>query len=190
MRKLIFSINMTLDGYIDHTAMIADDELHERASELIKNADIILFGRITYQLMAESWPTAPSDPSLSPSVKEFAQTINGIQKIVYSKTLENVSWNTRIVREIDPVEINEMKNLPGKSILLGPGPNVARTFMKFDLIDEYRFVMHPVILGKGMPLFTDDDERKDLLLVDQFTLQSGVVELIYQRKNQPSNHRE
>lgn len=182
MRKLVFSINMTLDGYIDHTAGIADDELHERASELIKTADIILFGRITYQLMAEFWPTAPSDPSLSPSVKEFAKTINGIQKIVYSKTLENVSWNTKILREIDPVEIKEMKNSPGKSILLGPGPDVARTFMKFDLIDEYRFVMHPIILGKGMRLFAETDKRTDLLLVDQYTLQSGVVELVFQRK--------
>jgi dihydrofolate reductase len=189
MRKLVYSVNMTLDGYIDHTAMIADDELHERASELIKTGDIMLFGRITYELMAEFWPTAPNDPSLSTSVKEFARTINGIQKIVYSKSLENVSWNTKILREIDPVEIKKMKNSQGKSILLGPGPNVARTFMKFDLIDEYRFVMHPIILGKGMRLFADNEIRKDMVLVDQFTLRSGVVELVYQRKNEPSNHR-
>jgi dihydrofolate reductase len=183
MRKLIFSINMTLDGYIDHNAVIADDELHERASELLRGAEIILYGRIAYQLMADYWPTAPLDPTLSPSVREFANTINRIQKIVYSKTLKNVSWDTKIARKVDPDEIRAMKLLPGKDIVLGPGALIAQTFMDLDLIDEYRFVMQPFILGKGKRLFTDNDKRKDLLFIGQNTYRSGVVELIYQRKN-------
>jgi dihydrofolate reductase len=179
---------MTLDGYIDHTAVIADDELHERASELLLNADIVLYGRIAYQLMADYWPTAPSDPSLSPSVREFANTINRVQKIVYSKTMENVSWNTKIVREVDPDEIRAMKLLPGKDILLGPGASIAQTFMGLGLIDEYRFVMQPIIIGKGKRLFVDNDKRKDLLFIGQNTLHSGVVELIYQPKYEPTHH--
>jgi dihydrofolate reductase len=183
MRKLIFSTNVTLDGFIDHTAVIADDELHEKASELLRSVDVILYGRIAYQLLAEYWPTAPSDESLSPSVKEFAITINQVDKIVYSKTIENVSWNTKIVREVDPKEIRAMKFLPGKDILLGPGARIAQTFMSLDLIDEYRLLIQPIILGKGKPLFTDNDKQKDLLLIGQNTLHSGVVELIYRPIN-------
>jgi dihydrofolate reductase len=187
MRKLIFSINMTLDGFIDHTAVVADDELHDRASDLLRRVDLILYGRIAYQLMAEYWPTAPTDPSLSPSVMEFANTINPIRKIVYSKTMESVSWNTRIVRAVDPEEIRALKRLPGKDILLGPGAEIAQTFMDLELIDEYRFVMQPIILGMGKRLFTDRDKRKEFSLVGQTTYHSGVVELIYQPKIAPTN---
>jgi hypothetical protein len=114
MKKLLFSFNMTLEGYIDPTAVIADDERHERASELLRSADTVIYGRIAYQLMADFWPAALQDPSLSPSVKEFADTINGVQKIVYSKTMKKASWNTKIVREVDPVEIRAMKLLPAR----------------------------------------------------------------------------
>jgi dihydrofolate reductase len=185
MRKLIFSINMTLDGYIDHNAVIADDELHERASELLRSIDIVLYGRIAYQLMAEYWPTAPSDPSITPSMREFANAINKAQKIVYSKTMKNASWNTKIVREVNPDEIRAMKLLPGADILLGPGASIAQTFMDLGLIDEYRFVMQPIIVGKGKRLFKDNDTRKDLLLIGQNTYHSGVVELIYQSISEP-----
>jgi dihydrofolate reductase len=186
MRKLIFSINMTLDGYIDHTAVIADNELHERASELLRSADIVLYGRIAYELMAEYWPTAPSDPSITPSMREFANTINSAQKIVYSKTMKTASWNTKIVREVNPDEIRAMKLLPGKDILLGPGASIAQTFMNLGLIDEYRFVIQPIIIGKGKRLFTDNDKRKDLFLIGQNTYHSGVVELIYHPRNEPT----
>jgi len=135
MRKIIFAINMTLDGCFDHTAVIADDELHEKATELFQSVDLVMYGRATYQLMEASWPSAPADRSLSPSVREFADAINKIKKIVFSKTLTRVSWNTTIFRGVDPNEINAMKRLPGKDILLGGGARIARAFMNLELID-------------------------------------------------------
>jgi dihydrofolate reductase len=180
MRKLIFAINMTLDGFFDHTAMIADDQLHEKAAELFRNADVVLFGRETYQLMADYWPTAVSDASLSPSEREFADAINQIDKIVFSKTLQSVNWKTRIKREMDPQEIRAMKRLPGRDILLGGGAKIAQAFMKYDLIDEYRLIIHPILLGNGKRLFTNIATRKDLQLIGQNVRVSGAVELIYQ----------
>jgi dihydrofolate reductase len=179
MRKLVFSINITLDGFIDHTAMVADDELHEKATDLLRSADVVLYGRVAYQLMVDFWPTAPSDASLSKSVREFANTINEIEKIVYSKSLMMASWKTRIVNEVKPDEILALKNLPGKNILLGPGAKIAQTFIDFDLIDEYRFVIHPVLLGRGKRLFSERDKRRGLILIGQNTFKSGVEELIY-----------
>jgi dihydrofolate reductase len=118
MRKLIFSINITLDGFIDHTTMIADDELHEKASELLRSADVVLYGRKAYQLMAEAWSGAPLDKTLSPRVREFADTMNAMEKIVYSTTLKNVSWKTKILRSVDPAAVRAMKRLPGKGYFI------------------------------------------------------------------------
>ena len=188
MRKLIFAINMTLDGFFDHTAVIADDELHEKAAELFRSADVVMFGRETYQLMAEYWPSAVSDPALSPSERDFAEAINRIDKIVFSKTLTSVSWNTQIRCVVDPVEINSMKNLPGRDILLGGGAKLAQAFMKLDLIDEYRLIIHPIILGNGKRLFNDIATRKDMRLGGQNVRGSGAVELIYQPVNRPAGN--
>jgi dihydrofolate reductase len=180
MRKIIFAINMTLDGFFDHTAVIADDELHEKAAQLFRSADVVMFGRETYQLMAEYWPTAGSDPSLSPGVREFAEAINRIDKIVFSKTLQSAGWNTRIQRTLDPGEIKAMKGAPGRDILLGGGANLAQAFMNLDLIDEYRLIIHPILLGSGKRLFNNIATRKDLRLIGQDVRGSGAVELIYQ----------
>jgi dihydrofolate reductase len=179
MRKLIFSINLTLDGFIDHTAMTADDELHERAEALLRSADVVMYGRVTWQLLSHDWPLMARDPSLSPSIREFGDTINRAEKIVYSRTLQEAGWNTRIARQVDPDEILAMKAQPGRDILLGPGASIARAFMDLDLIDEYQFIFHPVILGRGIPLFRESDKARELSLVRQYTLHSGVVELTY-----------
>jgi dihydrofolate reductase len=179
MRKLIYTINLTLDGFIDHTAVIADDELHEKAASLFSRVDIVLYGRIAYQLLAEYWPTAPSDKSLSKSVREFAESINKINKIVFSRTMKSASWNTRIFREVDPKEIIAMKQLPGKDILLGGGARIAQKFMELDLIDEYCLIMQPVLLGKGKPIINNLEKQKDLLLIGHNEYKSGVIELIY-----------
>ena len=179
MRKIIFGINLTLDGFFDHTAMIADEELHARAAELFRRADLVIFGRKMYQLMAEYWPTAAADGSLSPAEKEFADAINAAEKIVVSKTLDRAGWKTRILRSVDPAEISAMKAAPGRDILLGGGAELAQTFMELGLIDEYRFSIHPVLLGKGEKLFRVSDQRKVLQLVSRQELHSGVVELIY-----------
>ncbi len=179
MRKLIFAINITLDGFIDHTAVIADDELHEKAASLLSSVDVVLFGRVAYRLMAEYWPTAPLDKSLSNGVKKFAEVINVMDKIVFSKTMINSSWNTKILREVKKEEIIEMKNLPGKDILLGGGAQLAQKFMELDLIDEYHFIKQPIILGKGKPLIINLEKQKDLLFIGCNEYKSGVIELIY-----------
>jgi dihydrofolate reductase len=179
MRKIIFAINMTLDGCFDHTAVIADDELHEKAAALFRSADVVLYGRVTYQLMADYWPAAAADASLSPGVREFTDAINGIPKIVFSKTLQDVSWDTTILRAVDAEEIRAMKSRPGKDILLGGGGKIAREFMNLGLIDEYRLIVQPIILGKGKRLFADLDARRDFQLIGQDVRRSGAVELIY-----------
>ncbi len=178
MRKMIFAINMTLDGNFDHTAVIADDELHEKASELFKSVDVVLYGRVMYELM-EYWKSALSDNSLSPSVKEFAETINKIDKIVFTKTLQKVSWNTKIMREVDPEEIRAMKQLSGRDILLGGGSKLALSLMRYDLIDEYRLIIQPIILGKGKRLFEGIEKHTDLQLIGENVRKSGAMELIY-----------
>ena len=183
MRKLIYATNVTLDGFIDHTAMIADDELHLKAARLFNRADLVLFGRVVYQLMADYWPTAPLDKSISKSLKEFAVAINKIDKIVYSKTLMNVTWKTKVLREVDPKEIIYMKHLTGRDILLGGGAQLAQEFIELDLIDEYRFIVHPIILGKGKPLINNLEKQKDLLFVGCNKYKSGVIELIYKPRN-------
>jgi len=181
MRKLIFQFNITMDGFVDHDAMIADDELHDVSSELLETADLVLFGRVMYELLVDFWPSAPADKTLPASMRNFGTLINRVPKIVYSKTLQDVQWNARIEREVDPVRVMEMKTQPGGNIGLAGGPTLARTFMKYGLIDEYRFLVHPIILGHGKRLTDNDRSRQDLKLVDTRILGSGVVELIYRK---------
>lgn len=181
MRKLIFSFSITMDGFIDHDAVIADDELHDVASELLRTADIVLFGRVAYNLLADFWPSASGDKTLPASMREFADAINDLPKIVYSRTIQNVGWNTKIEKEVDPGQILEMKMQPGRNILLAGGASIARTFMSYGLIDEYRFLVQPIILGHGKRLFDDGRARQDLRLMNTRVLRSGVVELVYQR---------
>jgi len=129
MRKLIYSTNITLDGFIDHDAVIADDELHDISSDLLSTGDVILFGRVAYELLADYWPSAPTDKALPASMRRFANTINSTPKIVYTRTMKNVQWNTKIEREVDPERIMAMKAQPGRNILLAGGASIARTFM-------------------------------------------------------------
>ena len=185
MRKLIFGFNITMDGFINHDAMIADDELHDVASELLRMGDIILFGRVAYNLLADFWPTAAGDTSLPASMREFAKVINPLPKIVFSRTMEKAGWNTTIEREFDPGRIQALKMQPGKNILLGGGASMARTFMKHGLIDEYRFLVHPIMLGQGKRLFDDGRARQDLKLTSTRVLGSGVVELVYRKVEPP-----
>src|ERR1019366_281794 len=123
MRKLIAAINMTLDGFCDHTAIIADDELHQHYNELLSNADTLLFGRITYQLMESSWPSVVKNPTGNKPMDEFAVLIDNISKIVFSRTLNNVDWkNTKLKKEVIKQEVLDLKQQAGKNILVG-GPS-------------------------------------------------------------------
>jgi dihydrofolate reductase len=179
MRKLIAGINMTVDGFCDHTAGIADDELHQHYNHLLRSTDTILFGRITYQLMESSWPQIVENPTGDKPIDEFAILIDNVSKIVYSRTLKKVDWkNTILKKEISKEEIVELKRQEGKSILVG-SPSLIVAFTQLDLIDEYQLCVHPIVLGKGLPLFKNIQERINLKLLKTKPFASGVVALFY-----------
>ena len=182
MRKVSFSINITIDGFADHTAVIADNQLHDFFTNLLKNADTLLFGRRTYQLMESFWPTAAENPICTKSMIEFANQINSINKIVFSRTLDKVSWNnTKLKKENLIEEILKLKNQNGKNILIG-SLSLASNLIFHDLIDEFWFLTHPIILGKGKQLFESLDKRVDLRLLDSVIFNSGVAALHYERR--------
>ncbi len=179
MRKVIAAINMTLDGFCDHTAVIPDDELHQHYNELLSNADTILFGRITYQLMESSWPTVVKNPTGNKPEDEFAVLIDNISKIVYSRTLKNVDWkNVKLKKEVIKEEVLELKQQAGKNILAG-SPSLIVALTQLHLIDEYQLCVHPIVLGSGLPLFKNIKDRVDLKLIKTKIFSSGSVTLYY-----------
>ncbi len=182
MRKLIAAINMTLDGFCDHTAMIADEEIHQHYSDLLRNAGTLLYGRITYQLMESYWPTVVKNPTGKKSMDEFAVAIDNISKIVFSRTLQHVDWkNTELKKEVIREEILELRqssNGGSKNILVG-SPGLIVALAQLDLIDEYQLVVHPIVLGKGLPLFKNINDRIDLKLLKTKTFGCGAVTLYY-----------
>jgi dihydrofolate reductase len=180
MRKLIAAINMTLDGFCDHTAGIADDDLHQHYNELLSEADTLLYGRITYQLMESFWPTIVKDPTGSKPIDEFALLIDNISKIVFSHSLKNVGWkNVRLAKRSIEEEVLDLKQQTGKNILAG-SPSLIVALMQLDLIDEYQLSVHPIILGKGLRLFKNIDDRINLNLIKTKTFGSGVITLYYE----------
>ena len=181
MRKLIWAINVTIDGFADHTAVVADDELHDFYTELLGNIDIELFGRKTYQLMESYWPVSPEDPAATKSMIRFANKINNIPKIVFSKTLDKVTWNnTRLVKENMTEEVLKLKQQPGNNLSIG-GISVASHLMKLGLIDEYWFLVQPIILGIGKHMVEGISDQHSLKLSDTKVFYSGVVVLHYRR---------
>ena len=179
MRKLIAAINMTLDGFCDHTAMIADDEIHQHFNELLSNADTLIYGRITYQLMESYWPTVVKAPTGNKPIDEFAVLIDNISKIVYSRTLTNVDWkNTELKHEVIKDEILELKQQASKDILVG-SPSLIAAFLQLGLVDEFQPVVHPVILGSGLPLFKNIKDRIDLKFLKTKTFGCGAVAHYY-----------
>jgi dihydrofolate reductase len=172
---------MTLDGFCDHTAVIADDELHQNANELLRSADTVLFGRVTYQLMESGWPPIVKNPTGIQSLDEFAILIENIPKIVFSNTLKKVEWkNARLARKDIKEEVLNLKDNSGSKNILVGGPGIIIELMRLGLIDEYQFCVHPIILGSGLPLFKNIKERIDLKLLKTKTLGSGVVILNYE----------
>jgi dihydrofolate reductase len=180
MRKLIAAINMTLDGFCDHTAMIADDEIHQHYNELLRNADTLLFGRITYQLMESYWPSVVKNPTGNKPMDEFAVLIDNISKIVFSRTLKNVNWkNTKLKREVIREEVLELKQQAGKNILVG-SPSLIVALTHLNLIDEYQLGIQPIILGSGLPLFKNIKDRVNLKLLKTKPFGCGAVFLNYE----------
>jgi dihydrofolate reductase len=178
MRKVIAAINMTLDGSYDHTAGIADDEIHQHYADLLSNADTILYGRITYQLM-EYWRTVLENPSDEKSMNDFAIAIDKIPKIVFSHTLKNIDWESARLTDQDIEEVVlDLKRQPGKDILVGSRSLIIQ-LMKFNLLDELQLCIHPVIAGVSMPLFEDIKNRTVLKLIKTRSFGGGAVTLYY-----------
>lgn len=186
MRKLIAAINMTLDGFCDHTAGIPDDEIHQHYTDLLNNADTVLYGRITYQLM-EYWRTLLEKPSDEKSMNDFAIAIDKIPKIVFSHTLQNVEWESaRLANRDIKEEVLELKQQSGKDILVGSRSLIIQ-LMKLNLLDEYQLCIHPVIAGTGLPLFENIKDRTVLELIKTKTFRGGAVTLYYEPKVNENN---
>jgi dihydrofolate reductase len=173
MRKVLLQLYVSLDGYIsgpnkeqEWIFEYADETCSQYADELLNSSDIILLGRILSKVFLDYWPTDST---------EFGQKINRLPKIIFSKNLTTVEWlDVRIVRDIEK-EIRELKNQPGKNLILYGGASIAQTFMKLGLIDEYHLFVVPVLLGSGLSLFKNVGGTIKLKLVKTTTSKSGVV---------------
>ena len=178
MRNVVFAINITVDGCCGHESVVADDELHEYFTGLLRDSDIEIFGRNTYYLMYPYWHDVAMNQSESKATNEFARTFDSMEKIVFSTTLKSVEWNnTTLLRSNLQEEIVRLKQLPGKNISVG-GLNIASQLAQSGLIDEYRFLIQPIVAGKGPRLF-ESGKNLTLELIGSKTFRSGVVELQY-----------
>jgi dihydrofolate reductase len=179
MRPLGYSLNVTLDGCYDHRVVIPDEELHRRAMEKIAQADALIFGRVTYELMEAGWRT-PS-PEMPDWTKPFARAINAAKKYVVSSTLKQVDWNAELVRGDLGQVVQQLKQEPGNGLFVG-GVKLALALTELGLIDEYVFVVHPRMVGHGPTLFAGLSKPVDLKLVGRLEYASGAVELRYEAK--------
>jgi dihydrofolate reductase len=181
MRNIIFAINTTLDGCVDHTRQVADDETHEYFTDLLHEVDLLVFGRITYQLMVPFWPEVARSQSMDKASNEFAVTFDSLPKVVFSRTLDSAEdRNTRIVRGNLRDETLKLKQAEGKSILLG-GVSLPSQLIELGLVDEYRFVVGPIVAGEGRRLLEGVSlpARLQLKLVESKIFGSGCVALRY-----------
>lgn len=183
MRKLIFGINLTLDGCCDHTKGDANEAIHEYFAQQMREAGTLLYGRVTYQLMVPFWPDiAKSQSGPTKDMNDFAVAFDAVKEIVVvSRTLAEVGdGKTRIIRDNLKEEILKLKEAAGKDILLG-GVDLPSQLMELDLIDEYRIVIHPIVAGKGRRLFdgVNLQEKLKLKLVESKLFPSGHVALRY-----------
>jgi dihydrofolate reductase len=185
MRPLRYSINVTLDGCCDHRAISADEELHRHATENIAQADALLFGRVTYEMMEAAW-RPPARTGARPDWMEdwmepFARTIDAAKKYVVSSTLDQVDWNAELVRGDLGKAVQQLKREPGKGLFMG-GVKLPLALAELGLIDEYEFVVHPTLAGHGPTLFAGLSKRVDLKLVSRLEFGSGAVAMRYEPK--------
>jgi dihydrofolate reductase len=188
MRKVYMFMSLSLDGYFegpnhDISWHRIDDEVNKFAIRQLRETDLFLWGRRIYQLMEGYWPRAAEDPSTSKDNREIARLINNTPKMVFSRTLDAVretkNWrNVKLSREVKPAEIRRLKTQPGKRISVG-GADLARSLVKEGLIDEFRFMVMPVAVGKGTPIFDGIEKRLNLKLVKTREFNSGNVLVCY-----------
>jgi dihydrofolate reductase len=181
MRNVIFAINITLDGCCHHTKQFADDETHEYFTRLMREVDLLVFGRITYHLMVPFWPEVAKSQSMTKASNEFARAFVSINKIVFSRSLDIAEdRNTRIVRTDLHDEILRLKQEQGKNILVG-GVSIPSQLIELGLVDEYRFVVSPIVAGEGRRLLEGVSlpEKLQLKLVESKIFKSGCVALRY-----------
>lgn len=179
MRKLIAAINMTLDGYCDHTAGLPDEEIHQHYTELLGRGDAILYGRTTYQLM-EFWRPFLENPSEEKAMNDFAIAIDKIPKIVFSHTMKNVEWKSAILANRDLKEtVLELRQQSGKDIFVG-SPGLIIQLLNLNLIDELQLCIYPVVVGNGMPLFKDINDRTVFKLIKTKAFKGGAIILYYE----------
>jgi dihydrofolate reductase len=174
MRRVIAAMNMTLDGFCDHTAMTADDEIHQHYDELLRDSGAVLYGRISYQLM-EYWKSVVENPTGNKATDEFAVTMDNIPKIVFSNTLKDLEWKTaRLATMGLKEEVLELRQQAGKDILVG-SPSLIVACAQLDLIDEFQLGVHPTVIGSGLSLFKNITDRIDLKLLKTKTFGCGAV---------------
>jgi dihydrofolate reductase len=180
MRNVIFAINITLDGCCDHTKMIADEEIHQYFAHLLQDVDLLVFGRKTYQLMVPYWPDVARNHSGSKAENDFADKFDSVDKLVFSQSLDRAEGNTRIVRTNLRDETLKLKREPGKNILTG-GVAVPSQLIELGLVDEYHFVVQPIVAGEGRRLSEGIglQERLQLKLAESKVFKSGCVVLRY-----------
>lgn len=183
MRRLIFAINTTLDGCIDHTNQVVDTEKMEYFTRLTREAGLQIYGRKTYQLMVPYWPDVAKDPSSSKTDLDFAKAFEALNKVVFSRTLKSAEdKNTRIVGTDLRDEVLRLKQEPGNYMIAG-GVDVASQLIELGLVDEFLFVVSPILAGKGRRLMerVDLKEKLQLKFVDSKVFQSGSVALRYRK---------
>jgi dihydrofolate reductase len=182
MRPLRYSINVTLDGCCDHREGIVDEDLHRHATENLEQADALIFGRVTYEMMEEAWrqPTREWPAWTQP----FARTIDAAKKYVVSSTLDRVDWNAELLRGDLGQAVQQLKQEPGKGLFVG-GVKLPLALAELGLIDEYEFVVHPRLVGHGPTLFAGLSKRIDLRLVSRVEFGSGAVAMRYEPIGSP-----
>lgn len=189
MRKLVVFLHSSLDGFVEGSqgAMDIDwiaynNELENFADEVLQTADTIVWGRKTYEMMYDYWPTVPSDKHASEHELKHAKWIENVEKVIFSKALNSVDWhNSRLVKKNVKDEIIRMKQQEGKDIVVLGSPRFAHYLMQLDIVDEYKITISPTLIGKGLPLFQNIHERVELKLLDSKTFKSGALGLIYQK---------
>jgi dihydrofolate reductase len=183
MRKIILSMQVSLDGFFegpdrDISWHMVDDELHRHFNEQLAAMGAFLEGRVVYELMEGFWPTADQDPAISAPMAEFARIWRDMPKIVYSRTLTTAGSNATVVRDVVAEEVLTLKSQPGGDLALG-GAELADTFRRLGLIDEYWVYVHPVLIGRGRSLFKASDSRAQLRLLETRAFGNGVALLRY-----------